>query len=192
LAKVRRGGHTYYLEVAGNGRREGGIEAPGEWRGPGSAQLALEGTVTADNWAPVLAGSHPQTGERLGVAHERVAVVGLDLSFCAPKSVSLLHALGSAEVATEVRAGHDAAVEAALGYVDDRVVAVRRPRGDVRIPVRAEAVATAAFVHRVSRALDPHLHTGQGGRVALDRSKAHTGDDRGGWCGGVVGVWRHT
>jgi len=31
--------------------------------------------------------------------------------------------------------------------------------------VEAEAVASAGFVHRVSRALDPHLHSGIGDRA---------------------------
>jgi hypothetical protein len=58
-----------------------------------------------------------------------------------------------------VLASHERAVDAALGYVERRAVAVRRPAGGALVPVPVEAVASAGFVHRVSRALDPHLHT---------------------------------
>jgi len=158
VAKVRAGRHAYYLEVA-TGPGGTGIEAPGEWLGTGSATLGLGGVVEADALGAVLRGDHPGTGERLGRWHDRVSVAGFDLSFCAPKSVSLLHALGGPVVGAEVRAAHDAAVTAALGYVEQRAVAVRRGDGGVPVPVAAAAVASAGFVHRVSRALDPHLHS---------------------------------
>ncbi|HUI02808.1 MAG TPA: MobF family relaxase, partial [Acidimicrobiales bacterium] len=79
--------------------------------------------------------------------------------FCAPKSVSLLHALGTPQVSAAVREAHERAVDAALDYVERRALAVRRPEGGVVVPQPAHAVAGACFVHRVSRALDPHLHS---------------------------------
>ena len=51
------------------------------------------------------------------------------------------------------------AVDAALHYVERRAVAVRRPVAGTLVPVPADAVAAAGFVHRVGRALDPHLHS---------------------------------
>ena len=158
VAKVRRGGHAYYLEVAGNGAGTG-IEAPGRWLGTGAAALGLRGEVDADALAAVLRGDDPVTARRLGRAHDRVTVAAFDLSFCAPKSVSMLHALSPPEIAGEVHAAHVHAVDAALDYVERRAVAVRRPAAGALVPVEAEAVASAGFVHRVSRALDPHLHS---------------------------------
>jgi len=158
VAKVRRGGHAYYLEVAGNGTGTG-IEAPGRWLGTGAAALGLRGEVHGDALGAVLAGDDPFTQRRLGRSHDRVTVAAFDLSFCAPKSVSMLHALGPPEMAGEVLAAHERAVDAALEYVECRAVAVRRPSGGALVPVEAEAVASAGFVHRVSRALDPHLHS---------------------------------
>jgi conjugative relaxase-like TrwC/TraI family protein len=158
VAKVRRGGHAYYLEVAGNGAGTG-IEAPGRWLGTGAAALGLDGEVGGDALGAVLRGHDPLTSERLGPFHDRVTVAAFDLSFCAPKSVSMLHALTPPDVSDEVLASHQRAVDAALGYVERRAVAVRRRSGGVLVPVAAEAVASAGFVHRVSRALDPHLHS---------------------------------
>jgi len=158
VAKVRRAGHAYYLEVAGNGAGTG-IEAPGVWLGTGAPALGLRGEVDGDALGAVLAGDDPVTSHRLGRFHDRVTVAGFDLSFCAPKSVSMLHALGPTEIADDVRAAHEAAVDAALDYVERRAVAVRRPALGRLVPVEAQAVASAGFVHRVSRALDPHLHS---------------------------------
>jgi conjugative relaxase-like TrwC/TraI family protein len=157
IAKVRPGGHAYYLEVAaGTGT---GIEAPGRWLGSGARSLGLGGGVDGDALGALLRGDDPQTAQRLGRFHHRVTVAAFDLTFSAPKSVSLLHALGPPQVAEAVGAAHGRAVEAALDYVERRAVAVRRPEAGVVVPVEAEAVAAAGFVHRVSRALDPHLHS---------------------------------
>ncbi len=158
VAKVRTGGHGYYLEVAGNGTGTG-VEAPGRWLGTGAAALGLRGEVHGDALGAVLRGDDPLTLRRLGRSHDRVTVAGFDLSFCAPKSVSMLHALSPPEVAGEVLAAHERAVDAALDYVERRAVAVRRPERGALVPVAADAVAVAGFIHRVSRALDPHLHS---------------------------------
>jgi len=158
VAKVRPGGHAYYLEVAGNGAGTG-VEAAGLWLGTGATQFGLRGEVDGDALGALLRGDDPSSGMRIGRAHDRVTVAAFDLSFCAPKSVSMLHALSPPDVAGEVRSAHARAVDAALHYVERRAVAVRRPHGGAPIPVEAEAVAAAGFVHRVSRAPDPHLHS---------------------------------
>jgi conjugative relaxase-like TrwC/TraI family protein len=158
VAKVRKGGHAYYLAVAANGTGTG-IEAPGRWLGTGAAALGLRGEVQGDALGALLQGDDPLTARRLGRFHDRVTVAAFDLSFCAPKSVSMLHALSPPEVAGEVQAAHVHAVDAALNYVERRAVAVRRPTSGALVPVQADAVASAGFVHRVSRALDPHLHS---------------------------------
>lgn len=158
VGKVRPGGAGYYLEVGPGGT---GIEAAGRWIGPGPGTLSLSGRVESDAFAAVLAGEDPVTGQVLGTARPRVRVAAFDLTFCAPKSVSLLEALGDPEVASAVRAGHAGAVEEAVGYVARAALAVRRRTGPggPALPVAATGTPTAGFVHRLSRALDPHLHT---------------------------------
>jgi conjugative relaxase-like TrwC/TraI family protein len=154
VAKVRPGGHCYYLEVV-----DTGVEAPGEWLSAGANLLELRDTVVADDLEAVLAGADPSSGKQLGRSHDRVKVAGFDLTFCAPKSVSLPHALGEPDVAMEVRSGHSEAVKEALSYVERRALAVRRGSGSDRALLPVAGVAAGGFVHRVSRALDPHLHT---------------------------------
>jgi conjugative relaxase-like TrwC/TraI family protein len=154
VAKLRPGGHAYYLEVV-----DTGVEAPGQWLTDGAKELELDGTVAATQLEMVLSGAHPNSGERLGASHDRVRVAGFDLTFCAPKSVSLLHALSESDVSAQVRKGHEEAVRNAVGYVEDHALAVRRGSGRERFPQIVEGVAGAGFLHRTSRALDPHLHT---------------------------------
>jgi conjugative relaxase-like TrwC/TraI family protein len=160
VSKVRSGGGAYYLEVAAGGSGTG-TEAAGRWMDSGTPALPLSGLVAAADLDAVLAGETPGSGEVLGTARHRVTVAGFDMTFSAPKSVSLLHALGDGEVAAAVTAGHESAVAAAMSYVERHALAVRRRQGVTGrpVPTTVDGVAAAAFVHRVSRALDPHLHT---------------------------------
>jgi conjugative relaxase-like TrwC/TraI family protein len=80
----------------------------------------------------------------------------------APKSVSVLYALGSAEVAATVRAAHETAVAEALAYLD--LTCGHGLRGHQGGGRRARRIATngliaVGFTHRTSRAADPQLHT---------------------------------
>jgi conjugative relaxase-like TrwC/TraI family protein len=106
-----------------------------------------DGYRTALRWA----------GQRVD---ERAA--GVDLCFRAPKSVAIMFGLGSSDAARQVVAAHDAAVAAALGYLEQVAsYGLRGHHGDGR---SADRVATsgfiaAAFRHRMSRADDPLLHT---------------------------------
>ncbi len=162
VAVVGPGAYRYYVDDAVPGVAEGtGLrgEPPGVWVGGGAARLDLAGTVGAADLEAVLAGERPGGGPALRPGSGRRPVAGYDLVFAAPKSVSILGGLGRSEVAEQVTAGHDAAVEAATGYLDDVAVTTRRrAAGEVRM-LGSAGMAAAAFRHRTSRALDPHLHT---------------------------------
>jgi conjugative relaxase-like TrwC/TraI family protein len=109
----------------------------------------------------LLAGVDPVTGEVLSAGHDKVRVVAYDCTYSTPKSVSVLHALGPENLQTEIRAGHEEAALAALGYLERQAARVRRRegRGEPQVSVASGGFAAAAFVHRTSRAPDPHLHS---------------------------------
>lgn len=158
--KLRAGGGEYYLEAALGGPGARPIEGPGRWIGSAAAGEGLTGVVDRERFEMLLAGRSPATGEELGRARRQVTVAGYDCTFSAPKSVSLLHALGDPDVTGAVAAAHERAVGAAVGYLEERALAVRRRVGDMpRVPVPTTGAVGGAFGHRVSRALDPHLHT---------------------------------
>lgn len=162
LAKLAAGAQRYYLATVAAGaedNRPGGLEPDGLWLGSGSGGLRLDGTVSASALEAVLAGVHPESGEPLNPAQPRVRVVGYDLVFAAPKSVSLLFGVAAADVSAKVSEAHEASVLDALGYLERRALSARRRVGGTRSSVATHGAIAAGFVHRTSRAADPHLHT---------------------------------
>jgi Ti-type conjugative transfer relaxase TraA len=155
------GSERYYIDKVAQGREDyyaGHGEAPGRWAGSAlDLLMETDGEVTSDAFAALLAGRSPATGEELGSPGARV-VAGFDLTFRAPKSVSLLFGLGEEDIAGAARAAHDAAVRSALGYLEREGCWTRRGKGG-REHVRGRGFAAAAFRHRTSRAGDPTLHT---------------------------------
>ncbi|HZD65116.1 MAG TPA: MobF family relaxase, partial [Acidimicrobiales bacterium] len=162
IAKLGAGSEAYYLHNVAAGaedHRRGGMEPDGAWLGRGAASLGLQGPVAAAPLTAVLGGSHPGTGAPLRPARSRVRVVGFDLTVAAPKSVSVLEGLGDPVLGATVRAAHEAAVAGALGYVDREASWARRHQGGRVRQVPVRGLVVAAFVHRTSRASDPHLHS---------------------------------
>ena len=163
IGKLGAGAEDYYLSAVAAGRedyylREG--EAPGRWVGQGARSFGLAGEVEAPELSAVLAGRDPGGGEQLvrGPGGGRSRTPGFDLTFRAPKSVSLVFALGDEGSSTEALASHERAVEAALEYLEGHAAHLRRGAGGAeRVP--ALGLVGAAFVHRTSRAGDPALHT---------------------------------
>ncbi|MBO0715337.1 MAG: relaxase domain-containing protein, partial [Acidimicrobiales bacterium] len=88
LSRLRRGQERYYLETVASGaedHRAPGLEPDGVWLGRGARLLGLAGPVDGGALRAVLDGADPATGEKLSPTHGRVQVVGLDLTFAAPK-----------------------------------------------------------------------------------------------------------
>jgi conjugative relaxase-like TrwC/TraI family protein len=133
----------------------GGPEAAGRWQGRGALALALEGRVEGADLHDVLNGVAPRTGETL---RSRGSVAGFDVTFSAPKSVSILFGVGDPAIQAAVRAAHDRAVGAAFDYFERSTAFGRRGAGGAEV-VRGDGLVAAAFVHRTSRAGDPQLHT---------------------------------
>ena len=172
VARLKADRRSYYCDELAAGLEDyylGIGEAPGHWVGRGAELLGLAGEVVdSEGFEAVLDGRDPTTGTAL-VDHS-VQVLGYDATFCAPKSVSVLYGLGSASVAAEVRAAHDAAVRAALAAYEDEACRARRGHAGA-VVVEAEGFVGAAFGHRTSRSGDSHLHT----HVVLAHPVRHAG-----------------
>jgi conjugative relaxase-like TrwC/TraI family protein len=106
----------------------------------------------------MLSGAHPVTAERLGSPPRDNRVAGFDLTFRAPKSVSLLYGLGGFETARHARAAHEQAIAEALDYLERHATLVSRGHARAQ-QERASGLVAAAYQHRTSRAGDPLLHT---------------------------------
>lgn len=86
------------------------------------------------------------------------AVAGFDLTFTAPKSASVLWALGDPKTQAAVMAAHRAAVEEALDFVEARALFTRVGAHSCA-QVRTRGMVAAAFDHWDTRTADPNLHT---------------------------------
>lgn len=146
---VGAGVEDYYAESGG---------ARGTWHGIPHTRLGLLGTVRGTDLRRVLAGRHPATDSDLRDTPGRVRVGGFDLTFSAPKTVSVLFGLGDPDTRSAVRGAHDEAVRQALGNVERSAAAVRRGHAGAVVE-RADGIIAAAFRHSTSRAGDPQLHT---------------------------------
>jgi conjugative relaxase-like TrwC/TraI family protein len=127
------------------------------WEGQAAARLGLEGAVDPERFGAVLEGRHPHTGRPL--RSDRATVQGYDLTFSAPKSVSVLFALGEPDVAEQVVAAHGEGVRGAVAYLERHGLTARRGSGEDRHAVGTTGAVAASFVHGVNRNQDPHLHT---------------------------------
>ncbi|MDE0458905.1 MAG: relaxase domain-containing protein [Chromatiales bacterium] len=152
-----------YFERDGYYAKEdpGHLEASA-WTGKGAEALGLRGTVDPNVFREVLEGSVPDgSGRRLGWKEKDGAIThrpGRDLTFSAPKSVSLAALLGNDAA---VAAAHDEAVRRTLAWLEATTVQTRMKDADTGLLVHAgnQNMVAATFRHEVSRNLDPQLHT---------------------------------
>jgi conjugative relaxase-like TrwC/TraI family protein len=162
LAAVRDGEEDYYTKPG---------EAPGYWLGSLAGELGLSGVVEADDYGAILAGQNPSTGATLVARPERRTyhdpdgrkrksepTLGYDLRFSAPKSVSLLWAVGSPEVRKIVLEVQEEAVAAGIARLEREACWVARGKGGKQLE-RGAGFVSMGFLHRSSRAGDPAIHT---------------------------------
>jgi conjugative relaxase-like TrwC/TraI family protein len=87
------------------------------------------------------------------------------VTFSAPKSVSVVWALGDAWQREQIEAAHARAVEQTVLYLRERVPLVRRRRGGLVIEEHARDVIAAEYRHTTARGVagaqapDPQLHS---------------------------------
>ena len=132
------------------------------WAGRGAADLGLDGPVDPETFRAVLEGRVPDgSGTRLGRRGRDGEILhrpGRDLTFSAPKSVSLAALVGGDRRIVEA---HDRAVRATLDWVERNAAATRMkdPETGAMARVGNQRIVAATFRHDASRSLDPQLHT---------------------------------
>ncbi len=96
-----------------------------------------------------------------GRAFTKGSVHGFDLTFAAPKSVSLLRALTDDVAEKVLQAAHLRAVEAAMTYLHEHAgyTRVHNPLTGTKDLQRLPGLVAIAYQHETSRCGDPHLHT---------------------------------
>ncbi|MGH7242378.1 MAG: MobF family relaxase [Phycisphaerales bacterium] len=139
----------YYLE---------GQELAGMWRGKGAARLGLSGEINRAEWDRLCENRDPATGLPLTPRLKSDRRVGYDLSFHAPKSVSILYGFTQDErLLTAMRE----AVEETLADIEFEMKTRVRVKGTNHDRVTGNLVY-GEFVHFTARPVDgipdPHLH----------------------------------
>jgi conjugative relaxase-like TrwC/TraI family protein len=132
---------------------------PSQWIGKGSEVLGLEGQVQEADFRKLAEGKAPDgtrlvkpktTRDKAGSPVETHRA-GNDLTWSAPKSVSVAYAAGD----QEVKEIWDRSVMSAMGHVEEHYSNYRTPDGTL---ISGNIVA-AKIDHVTSRALDPDVHS---------------------------------
>jgi conjugative relaxase-like TrwC/TraI family protein len=112
-----------------------------------------------------------KTEERTAEAKIVRAVAGFDLTFSAPKSVSVAWALADGGTQAVIYAAHEEALAYVLRYAEQCVFTSRSGKNGV-VQEEIRGVVGAAFDHWDSRAGDPQLHTHV---VVMNRAQSEDG-----------------
>lgn len=124
-----------------------------EWHGKGAAMAGLSGDVDSQDFRAVLEGKI--NGAQVG--HADAHAPGWDMTFSAPKSVSIAALVNRDE---RLVAAHDQATRAALDHVEREVMATRQRGFGGRYEYRlTDSMVAAVFRHASSRNQDPQLHS---------------------------------
>lgn len=151
---------AYYEGLAAEDYYTNGGEPPGRWIGQGAERMGLDGEVKQGELRAAFHGYHPRTGEaiaaRLGDAHKP----GEDLTFSAPKSVSMVWASADDATRKAISEAQQRAVEAAIKHAEQSG-AFRTQHGHAGVEKQAYTggLTVATFEHSTSREGDPQLHT---------------------------------
>lgn len=158
VSKMGRGAENYYLKISREDYYTEGSEPPGYWAGKGAQSFGLTGEVSTAQLKALVAGFHPDSGEQLVQSAGRDNhQSGWDVTFSAPKSVSVLWGIGDDRTRQALSDSHKAAVQAALTYLEENALLTRR--GHAGRTVERAASVVAVFEHGTSREQDPHLHS---------------------------------
>jgi conjugative relaxase-like TrwC/TraI family protein len=139
----------------GYARGDGGGPQP-FWAGAGLGHLGLAGPARPEQIERLARGFHPISGGALLRGAGDSHVMGLDLTFSAPKDVSAAFAGGDEQTREDILDCMRGATRAALSYAES--VAVSRFGAAGCVKRFAKAAIAACFEHLASRAGQPQLH----------------------------------
>ncbi|MGS1004388.1 MobF family relaxase [Burkholderia glumae] len=126
------------------------------WAGGGARLLGLDDVPQPEHVERLAHGFHPLTGEPLVLGAGDRHVMGLDMTFSAPKDVSAVFAAADEQTQKAIISALQDATRAALRYAEAGALTRHGHGGKFQRP--AEATLAACHTHFASRALDPQLH----------------------------------
>ena len=161
-------GASYYERDGYYAKDDPEHRAASAWAGKGAEELGLKGPVDPETFKAILEGRVPDGSDtRLGRrvkdrgtpgSAEILHRPGRDLTFSAPKSVSIAALVGGDDRIVEA---HDRAVTATLAWIEKNAAETRMkdPVTGQMARVGNQKIVAATFRHDTSRNLDPQLHS---------------------------------
>ena len=161
------GSSAYYTGLAKEDYYTKGQEPPGAWLGTGAEKIGLSGVVKPQELKNVFCGFSPDGKEKLvqnagKMTGERSRDPGWDLTFSAPKSVSICWAISSPEMQRIFERAHLEAIKTTLEGIEAQTVIRKGKGGSIH---EQAGLVVAAYQHSTSRAInkntlpDMELHT---------------------------------
>jgi conjugative relaxase-like TrwC/TraI family protein len=127
------------------------------WHGKGAKQLNLSGEVENTDFAAIASNKTPE-GDKLKPQNSSKSRIGRDITFTAPKSISLAYALMGDTRIVEI---FKRAAETTLSALETKA---KHRLTDSREGAKTGNIISACFIHRTTRPTeqtgkpDPHLH----------------------------------
>ena len=151
-------------------------DACGTWHGEGAAKLGVSGEIKEEDWKNIIRGKditgkqivelgYKKVEDKNGKFHfEKAHAPGTDLTFSAPKSVSILALVHGKFQDERLLEAHRQAVEDAMKYAEKHFPQMRLKKDGVIREVDTKSFVIARFDHLTSRETekdlpDPQLHT---------------------------------
>ena len=160
LSQVSHAASASIYYQADNYYAKNGEHEQGQWYGQAANDLELGGqNVDPDQFVKILSGDLPndQSLYRM-VGGERKHIAGYDMTFSAPKSVSIMSEVVGDRAMSDA---HDKAVKTTLDWVEANVLQTRKfnKATQTQDAVGDQKMIAALFKHDISRNEDPQLHT---------------------------------
>lgn len=126
------------------------------WGGEGAAAAGLTGAVSQETFAKVLGGELP-SGERV-IDQKAARRPGYDLTFSAPKSVSVMAYIAGDKRILGPSGAQTVAVQKTMAWIEKNLTETRITKDGKTETVKTGNLVYALFQHDTSRALDPQTH----------------------------------
>lgn len=132
-------------------------EPQGIWAGLAKHLVQLKNVVTATDFLKIFRGyglDNSKLCNNAGSSHR----LGWDLTFSAPKSLSIIWAISDTDTRSRIDKAQHRAVLKALSFIERHSALTRRGHQG-KYQERVSGLIAALFEHCTSRELDPQLHT---------------------------------
>lgn len=135
------------------------LESAGHWQGELATALGYTGSIQEKDFQSLINGVDNRDNPRFEIqsgGKDNIHTAGVDLTFSAPKSVSIAGLILDDRRVIEA---HGKAVSETLNYIEKNYTRVRIHEGNQVYTESTGNLLAAKFQHISSRELDPQLHT---------------------------------